>query len=75
MGDSQGWEFSRVPAVSPLLHLVWAAHMQPMCPLGNVRRHRDPNGNIWHVAPCNASVGVVAISTKPNLEPKSPVVS
>lgn len=48
---SQGWEFSWVSAVIPVLHLAWAAHMQPICPLGNVRRHRDPNKNVGQVTP------------------------
>lgn len=49
--DSQGWEFSWVSAVIPVLPLGWAAHKQPMWPLGSVRRHRYPNGNVGQVIP------------------------
>lgn len=71
MVDSQGWEFSRVSAVIPVLHWDGQLSHSP-CVLwgleGGTGIHVGMLGRLPTVDV------VVAISTKLNLEQKSPVV-
>lgn len=48
--------------------------MQPMWPLGSVKRPRYPNGSVGQATPVTQFSVVLTMSTKPNLDSKSPVV-